>query len=52
VVRHPQQHVRVGVERYGNGGVPLVQLEQLTPLYDYPLRTMRLLEAQAERREL
>jgi hypothetical protein len=22
VVCHPRQHVRVGVERYGNGGVP------------------------------
>jgi hypothetical protein len=28
------------------------KLEQLTSLHDYPLRTMRLLEAAAERREL
>jgi hypothetical protein len=28
------------------------KLEQLTPLHYYPLRTMRLPEASAERREL
>ena len=28
------------------------KLEQLTPLHDYPLLTMRLVEAPAERREL
>jgi hypothetical protein len=27
------------------------KLEQLTPLHDYPLRTMRLPKAPAERRE-
>jgi hypothetical protein len=28
------------------------KLGRLTPLHDYPLRTMRLVEAPAERREL
>jgi hypothetical protein len=28
------------------------KLERLTPLHDYPLRTLRLPEAPAERREL
>ena len=31
---------------------PPWKLEQLTPLHDYPLRTLRLPEAPTERREL
>ena len=45
-----EELAKVGIVEVG--GVPLVQLEQLTPLHAHPLPTMRLLEVHAERREL